>query len=302
MLSEKEICRVETRWYADYLAITERIPSDWTVSKRDIDSRRVSTLEDENSVVSLTLLTSLLRSLSKDRYGILLSNKDPSLECYVDIVSFQNLSSILIVQYCIEILDHFASLALLILAIHNITQFFSMYKIELSQMSDTCAGPESIFWLRFTDGPKMCGWLRAHFFQPLLLHAGVCRRTERRRWEMHNFLQIDDHFTDRRYSTFTQKYNFSRRWSFCFSRTKIQLVGSLEYITIPCCNVLVELWAPPMWLYWRVYMPTRPPDPFHGEQTAASGPLHQPVVALERERAFWHRRLTRTSQVVCLSN
>lgn len=145
MLSEKEICRVETRWYADYLAITERIPSDWTVSKRDIDSRRVSTLEDENSVVSLTLLTSLLRSLSKDRYGISLSNKDPSLECYVDIVSFQNLSSILIVQYCIEILDHFASLALLILAIHNITQFFSMYKIELSQMSDTCVGPESIF-------------------------------------------------------------------------------------------------------------------------------------------------------------
>lgn len=109
VLSEKKICCAQTRWYAHYLAITERIPPGWTVSKRDIDSG-VYTLEDENSVVFRTVLTSLLRSLSKYLYGISLPNKDPSLEYYVDIMSLQILLSILIGQFSVKILDHFASL------------------------------------------------------------------------------------------------------------------------------------------------------------------------------------------------
>lgn len=56
-----------------------------------------------------------------------------------------------------------------------------------------------------------------------------------------------------------------------------------------------------------VHMPARPPDPFHGEQTAAAsgGPPSSNrwprCVAPERDcPVFWHWRLPRTSQLVCL--
>jgi len=101
--------RAETRRYAGYLAITERIPfrPGARFSKRDTD-RRVRTLEDENSVVSRTLSISL--PLSEARRGV--SSKDPSLECHVDTLSPSSLpSSMPIDRYSAEIRDHFASLA-----------------------------------------------------------------------------------------------------------------------------------------------------------------------------------------------